>query len=127
MYLCKYIGIESFIGSIIATVIGYIISIGISIYYLKKESITLKFNETFKILGKIIISVIVMILVLFILDKVLIFNLYNKLSAIIYTFINSIIGALVYIILTYKLNVIESIFGNSFIDKIKKKLHIKKI
>ena len=32
MYLCKYIGIESFLGSVFATVIGYILSISINIY-----------------------------------------------------------------------------------------------
>ena len=125
MYLCKYIGIESFIGSIIATVIGYILSISVSIYYLKKESKDLKFKETINILGKVIFAVIVMFIVLFILNKFLTFNLYNRVDSIIYTIINTIVGGIIYIIITYKLNVINDIFGNTMINKIKKKLHIK--
>ena len=37
MYLFKFIGIQAFLGSIFATVIGYILSIFLNIYFLKKE------------------------------------------------------------------------------------------
>ena len=126
MYLCKYVGIESFIGSIIATCIGYFLSIGISIYYLKKESQGLKFKSTINLTYKILFAVIIMFMVLFPLNKILPFNLYTRSGAMITTIINSIIGAVIYIFITYKLNVINEIFGKEFINKIKNKLHIKK-
>ena len=126
MYLCKYIGIESFIGSIIATCIGYFLSIGISIYYLKKESKGLKFKSTINLTYKILFAVIIMFMVLFTLNKVLPFDLYIRSGAMITTIINSIIGAIIYIFITYKLNVINEVFGKEFINKIKNKLHIKK-
>ncbi len=126
MYLCKYIGIESFIGSIMATCIGYFLSIGISIYYLKKESKGLKFKSTINLTYKILFAVIIMFMVLFTLNKVLPFNLYTRSGAMITTIINSIIGAIIYIFITYKLNVINEVFGKEFINKIKNKLHIKK-
>lgn len=126
MYLCKYIGIESFIGSIIATCIGYFLSIGVSIYYLKKESVGLKFKSTINMIYKIIFAVLVMFIVLFVLNKVLPFNLYTRSGAIVTTIINSIVGASIYIFITYKLNVINEVFGKDFINKIKNKLHIKK-
>lgn len=126
MYLCKYVGIESFIGSIIATCIGYFLSIGISIYYLKKESKGLKFKSTINLTYKILFAVIIMFMVLFPLNKILPFNLYTRSGAMITTIINSIIGAVIYIFITYKLNVINEIFGKEFINKIKNKLHIKK-
>ena len=125
MYFCKFIGIEAFLGSIIATVLGYILSISISIYYLKQESENLKFKNTIKLLYKILFSVGIMFIVLFILNKFLSFNLYNRIDAIIVTIINSSLGGVIYIFLTYKLKVIEDIFGNSIINKIKKKLHLK--
>lgn len=125
MYLCKYIGIESFIGSIIATCIGYFLSIGISIYYLKKESKDLKFNTTINITYKVLFAVAIMFMVLFALNKVLPFNLYTRSGAMTVTVINSIIGAIIYIIITYKLNVIDEVFGRDFIDKIKRKLYLK--
>ena len=126
MYLCKYIGIESFIGSIMATCIGYFLSIGISIYYLKKESKGLKFKSTINLTYKILFAVIIMFMVLFTLNKVLPFDLYIRSGAMITTIINSIIGAIIYIFITYKLNVINEVFGKEFINKIKNKLHIKK-
>lgn len=126
MYLCKYIGIESFIGSIMATCIGYFLSIGISIYYLKKESKGLKFKSTINLTYKILFAVIIMFMVLFTLNKVLPFDLYTRNGAMITTIINSIIGAIIYIFITYKLNVINEVFGKEFINKIKNKLHIKK-
>lgn len=125
MYLCKYIGIESFIGSIIATCIGYFLSIGVSIYYLKKESKDLKFNTTINITYKVLFAVAIMFMVLFALNKVLPFNLYTRSGAMTVTVINSIIGAIIYIFITYKLNVIDEVFGRDFIDKIKRKLHFK--
>lgn len=126
MYLCKYIGIESFIGSIMATCIGYFLSIGVSIYYLKKESKDLKFKSTINLTYKILFAVIIMFMVLFTLNKVLPFDLYTRSGAMITTIINSIIGAVIYIFITYKLNVINEVFGKEFINKIKNKLHIKK-
>ena len=126
MYLCNYIGIESFIGSIMATCIGYFLSIGISIYYLKKESKGLKFKSTINLTYKILFAVIIMFMVLFTLNKVLPFDLYIRSGAMITTIINSIIGAIIYIFITYKLNVINEVFGKEFINKIKNKLHIKK-
>ena len=125
MYLCKYIGIESFIGSIIATCIGYFLSIGVSIYYLKKESKDLKFNTTINITYKVLFAVAIMFMVLFALNKVLPFNLYTRSGAMTVTVINSIIGAIIYIFITYKLNVIDEVFGRDFIDKIKRKLYLK--
>lgn len=125
MYLCNAIGIESFIGSIIATCIGYFLSIGVSIHYLKKESKDLKFNKTIRMTYKILFAVIIMFIILFALNKTLPFNLYNRRDALIVTVINSIIGAIIYIFITYKLGVIKDVFGKELINKIRSKLHLK--
>lgn len=125
MYFCKYIGIESFLGSIFASMIGYVISIGISIHYLKKESENLKFKETINMFYKVMVAIITMFVILFIINKFLPFNLYNRVDAIIVIIINTVIGGIIYIFITYKLKVIENIFGKEMINKIKTKLHIK--
>lgn len=125
MYLCNTMGIESFIGSIIATCIGYFLSIGVSIHYLKKESKDLKFNKTIRMTYKILFAVIIMFIILFALNKTLPFNLYNRRDALIVTVINSIIGAIIYVFITYKLGVIKDVFGKELINKIRSKLHLK--
>jgi len=125
MHLCNIIGIEGFIGSIIATFIGYTLSIGISIHFLKKESKNLKYNSTLNILCKVLFSVFMMYIVLYIINTFLPFNLYNRTQALIFIVINTIIGGIIYIFITYKLKVINTIFGDSMINKFKKKLRIK--
>lgn len=125
MYLCNAIGIESFIGSIIATCIGYFLSIGVSIHYLKKESKDLKFSKTIRMTYKILFAVIIMFIILFAFNKTLPFNLYNRRDALIVTVINSIVGAIIYIFITYKLGVIKDVFGKELINKIRSKLHLK--
>lgn len=125
MYLCKYIGIESFLGSIFATVIGYILSISISIHYLKKESKDLRFKETINIFYKCLVAIITMFITLCIINKFLPFNPYTRSGALLITVINASIGGIIYILITYKFKVIDYIFGNDFINKIKRKLHLK--
>ena len=127
MYLCKIVGIHAFLGSILATVIGYIISISISIYFLKKESENLKFNTTINMFYKMLFAIIIMFIVLFIVNKFLPFNLYNRFDSIIVCGINAIIGGIIYILITYKLGIIENIFGKSMINKVRKKLHLKNL
>ena len=125
MYLCKFIGIESFLGSVFASIIGYTISISISIHYLRKESKTLKFNETINVFCKVMYAIIIMFVTLLIVNKFLPLNLYSKSHAVIVIIIDAIIGGIIYIFMTYKLNIIEKIFGKDLINNIKKRFHIK--
>ncbi len=125
MYLCNFIGINGFIGAIIATVIGYILSISISIFYLKKESKDLKFTNTLNMLYKIIFAVLIMYFVLFFINKILPFNIYKKIDSIIFVTIDVIIGGIIYIFITYKLKIIDNIFGKNFINNIKNKFKLK--
>ena len=74
---------------------------------------------------KILFAVIIMFIILFGLNKTLPFNLYNRRDALIVTVINSIIGAIIYIFITYKLGVIKDVFGKELINKIRSKLHLK--
>ncbi len=126
MHFCKFIGINAFIGSIIATVIGYILSISISVYTLKKSSKNLRFGETKKIFIKIMLSLFAMVFVLLIMNRFLPFDLYKRGEAIIHVAINMIVGGGIYIFITYKLGLINQIFGTETINKIKRKLGFRK-
>ena len=48
-------------------------------------------------------------------------NINSKLSCVIYIALNAIIGGVVYIGLVYKMGILESAFGKSYLDRIKKK------
>lgn len=125
MNLCNNIGIDGFYGAVIATIIGYSISIGLSIYYLKKECENLKFTSTLKTLSKVLLASIVMTIPLIIMNNFLTFNVYSKIDALILSIINAIIGGLIYVFMSYKLKLIENIFGINLINKIKRKLGFK--
>ncbi|MDE5630236.1 MAG: polysaccharide biosynthesis protein, partial [Bacilli bacterium] len=65
MYLFEYLHIEAFLGSIVASIIGFSSSILIGLIFLhKKENITYK--ETFHILSKTLIPAITMVVILII-------------------------------------------------------------
>ena len=71
------------------------------------------------------VGIIVMFIVLFIINKFLPFNLYTRTGVLITIIITAVIGGIIYVLITYKLKVIDYIFGNEMINKIKRKLHIK--
>ena len=125
MNLCNNIGIDGFYGAIIATVIGYSVSIGLSIYYLKKECKDLKFTSTLKTLTKVLLSTIIMTMPLLILNKFLPFDEYSKIGSLFISLINALVGGIIYIFMSYKLKLIENIFGITLINKIKRKLGLK--
>ena len=123
MILCHKIGIGAFYGAIFATSIGYIISIYISLHFIQKEDgFKLNYSNTFKTVSKIIIPAISMVVVLFIINKFLSLDIYTKIGSLIVVIINAIIGAVIYIGISYKMGIIEDIFGKEYMNKIIKKL-----
>ena len=54
--------------------------------------------------------------------KVIPVNLESKLSCIMFISINAIVGALVYIFIAYKMGIFTSVFGEKYINKIKRKI-----
>ena len=123
MLLCNKIGIGAYYGAIFASSIGYITSIYISLHYIQKEDgFKLNYTETFKTIFKILLPTLSMILVLIILNKFLTFNVYSKVESLITIIINAIIGAIVYLGISYKIGIIEKIFGKEYLNKLIKKL-----
>lgn len=126
MLLFYHLGLEPFIGAILATAIGYITSFTLTLKNLKKEH-NLEYKETFQMVGKIMIPTIAMILVVTILKTLIPINLVSKLSCALYIAIISIAGAFVYLAICYKMGLLTKIFGNKTINKMIKKLTLGKI
>ena len=125
MYLCKYIGIESFIGSIIATCIGYSLSVFIALKILKKNS-HISYKSTYKVLFKILISTIVMIGAVLIIKNIVPLNPNSKLMCILYICLVTVVGAFAYAFTGVKTGLIKDVFKEDYLNKIKKKLTFKK-
>ena len=110
MLLCHALGLEPFIGAVLASILGYSLSAISTLVLLNKEH-KLKYNETFKVMLKILLPTIMMVLVVVLLKLVIPINYMSRLSSIIYVAVISIIGSLVYLFTTYKMGILTLVFG----------------
>lgn len=116
MLLFNTLGIPAFLGSIVASIIGFSLSVIIGLVFLHKED-NINFKFMIKSVLKTFIPSIIMLLVLIILNKFIVIN--NNILKIV---INGIIGGSIYIIISYYLGLIENLFGREYLNKIIKKL-----
>ncbi len=120
------LGIEPFVGAIIASITGYTLSYGTALFILKKDH-QIKYKETVKMLGKIILPTICMIVVVLGIELILPVNYYSKTSCIIYVTVIAIFGAAVYLFIAYKKGLLQEIFGQEYLNKILNKLTFGKL
>lgn len=125
MLLFNKLGIHAFLGSILASIIGFSSSIIIGIVSLKKQD-NIKFKKSFKMVVKTLACGIAMLVILLLVNHFLPFNPYKKIDALILTIINVIIGAPIYIGLSYKFGLLDEIFGKVMLNRIIKKLTLGK-
>lgn len=126
MLVAYHLGFEPFIGAVFASIVGYSFSAFSALFILKKDH-HLKYGETFKMLGKVIIPTVVMILVVFLLKFLIPLNIVSKTSCIIYVAIISIVGAIVYLFVAYKQGILTTVFGKEYLNKILKKITFGKV
>src|SRR5574344_157952 len=121
MLLCNHIGIGAYYGAIISSAIGYTISNYIGMHAMSKEH-TFSYKDTVITVIKSLIPSLAMVIVLLAVNRILPFNIYSLTSSLLLITIDVIIGATVFIYLSFKLKIPEHIFGGSEINKILKKL-----
>lgn len=126
MLLLNYLGLPGFMGSICASIVGFSLSILLGIIFLKKAD-AVRFKTTFELVYKAIIPAIIMYLTLFLVNHYLPFNEFTKVGAFLYIIIDVIIGAPIYICMTYKMGLIDQVFGHDGIRKLVSKLTFGKI
>lgn len=117
-------GLNAYVATIVSTCIGYSVSIIMSLVFLRK-SINAKYTETLNILKKLIIPSIIITIPFLIFKSMYQVNL-TILNSFITIIVFGIYSVLVYLFITYKNKSLECIFGKESIDKILRKLHIKK-
>ena len=121
--LLNKIGLTPYVGTSISSIIGALTSIVIILIYLKKN-FNFNYSSIGKIIAKTIVPLFIMSIVVFGLNIVM-----GTKESTIFTFIKvavlAIIGLVVYLVLLYKNNGLNSIFGKDKIDNIMKKIHLK--
>lgn len=110
-------------GSITASIIGFSITLFISLHYFKKEC-DIKYKVVFRNLGKILISIMILILSAYIIKVILPVNVYkSKIIIILYNCIYFGFSLLMYLFVAYRIKLLQNIFGE---DRIKKLIKVKK-
>lgn len=126
MFLFYKLGISPYLGAILATVTGYILAFTLSLRHLKKEH-DLSYKDTFELIKKLCVPTLALFVVVFLLKGIIPINYYSRISCIFYIGIISVVGAIVYFVITYKMGILNKVFGNSMINKIIKKLTLNKV
>lgn len=125
MLLFNYIGFRPYLGAILATCIGYLLSVILALRILKKDH-NLSYKPTIKVLGKIILSTFAMIIVVVLLKLLIPLNVNSKIMCVLYILLIAIIGAFVYAFVGVKIGLMKDVFKENYLDKIKKKLTLKR-
>ena len=126
MHLFNMLGLQPYLGALVATIIGYFISCNIALGGIKREH-KLDFKDSINTLVKMLIPLGAMILTVIILKLAIPVNLDDKLSCLIFVLINALVGGAVYIAISCKMKLFTDVLGKDVIEKLKKKLIPKKI
>lgn len=119
MLLADKLGMNASYGAIAAALIGYSLSIIISLTILKKKY-GFKFNSTMKRIPKFIFSWAIFIITILLLKLIIPTNLAGRMIQIPVLIIYGLISFIIYFYINYKNGNIRNIFGNSINNKIKK-------
>lgn len=126
MILFHKLGYQPFIGAVVASALGYSLSAISTILLLRKKH-QIKYGETIKTLKRIMLPTLVMGIFVLLLMWILPVNYFSKTSCICYVAIISVVGALIYLVIAYKQNLLNDIFGKEYLQKIVKKLTFGKV
>ena len=121
IYGFNKMGLPAFYGAITTTILGFFTSSIISMVFLKRKY-KVNFEDTLREVLNIVFATILMFAALYLLKFVLPFNNLTRINSIMYVVIYAIIGALVYIFITYNSHTISNIFGKDVVRNIKNKL-----
>ncbi len=126
MLLFHRLNLPAYYGAIIATMLGYLLTIFITLFTLHKKE-NLNYMSTLKNIGKSLVPLGAMIILVIILKLIIPFNLASKLSCVIYIAIIALLGAITYLFIAYKMHILQDVFGQEFINTIIKKLTLGRV
>lgn len=110
MILFNKIGIPMYYGNLVATMIGYLISIVVCLIDLKK-TFNINYKQTFKDFFLTLIGCILMSIVLTLFKNIIPITNSSRLISVVIAMVYAIIGCCVYFVFTYKLGMYNRILG----------------
>lgn len=125
MLLFNNIGLPPYLGALVASIIGYSTASLIALLKIKKDH-KIAYRDTINTFFKMLIPSFAMLVVIIMIRIFIPPFFESRLYSILYIAINTIIGATIYFIISWKLGLIKNILGDEFLNKLKKKLTFKK-
>lgn len=104
------LGLPIYYGNLVATMLGYVLMIGIALYDLKR-SMGVDYKETVKEFGITILSVCIMGIVIILLNMLIPINNLGRITSIFGVALYACVGSLIYFIITYKTGSYQKIIG----------------
>lgn len=125
MLLFSKIGIPPYFGAIVATMLGYSLSILLTMIYFKKKY-NFHYRKTIMVCLKTLVPLALMIAV--VLGIRLIVPVPNRrLIAVMVCAACGILGGIIYLVTSYKMGILDEVFGREYLRKIIKKLTFGKV
>lgn len=125
MHLFNLMGLEAFYGAILATILGYVFSYIYSLTSLKK-SMNFNYSETLDTIKKVFLPIISMFIVLLILNLFVELPTNGIMKMCLVLSLYTLLGAFVYLGISYKTGLLYDVFGKDYVDKLLRKLHLKR-
>ena len=126
MLLFNKLGLPPYLGAVASSITGYSISIIIALVSLKKDC-KLKYRETINVLIKMIVPLLVMVGSVLVLKYFVPYNVNSRISCMLFTVLCGMVGGLLYILLSFKMGIVDKVFGKSMINRILKRIPFIKI
>lgn len=125
MKLFAYLKIPVYYAPTVVTLLSQFIGIIFLLFMISKKY-KISYKTSFDNIGRSILSVAIMYVLLMITNLFIPLNITSRLWSIVDIFIFAGMGALIYLICTYKSGVIDEIFGKEIVNKVLKKLFKKR-
>ena len=119
MYLCDKFT-YGFYGATLSTILGHMLTITIILIYISKKY-GFSFKNTYKRIGQAILFTLIMVGVMSLVKLVIPLDATNRIKSLLLVVLYAIIGGGTYLFLTYKAGLIQAIFGNNIINRLRRK------
>lgn len=127
MLLFHHIGLEGFIGSIVSSIFGFSISVVVGLFGLRRISKDINFEQLFKWFTKTLLVGLCMLIPLLLINKFNLFDVTVTGQALMKIGLYLLIGAPIYIFLSFKMHLIDDLLGKEMYNKILRKVTFGKL
>ena len=125
MLLIDKLGGYAFYGATLSTCLGHILTIWLVLHFIKKKY-NFSLKESYIVGFKSLLFTVIMLGVLYLGTYVLPLSSASRLISVLNVIIYAVVGGVLYLVMTYKTNLLQDVFGKDILTKIKNKLRLKR-